>query len=285
MNKKTILITGSRGFVGSSLVKKLIDQNEYKIIEFDIQDGDVATHKFKLEKIDHVIHLAGKTYVPDSWENPYSFYKTNFLGTANILELCREHKASITHISAYVYGEPNYLPINEEHPLNGANPYMHSKINAESVCRFYAENYNVPTTIIRPFNLYGPNQSDHFLIPKIIKQVLSEDDVISVFSLSSKRDYIYIDDMIDALIKCLELKSDYQAINIGSGISYSTKEIIDFCQNIAGTNKKVVSENIERKNEILDVVADVSKASEILLWKPHTSIEKGLTNIINHGRL
>jgi nucleoside-diphosphate-sugar epimerase len=282
MKNKNILVTGSRGFIGSNLMKKLIDQNEYNLFEFDIHDGDIAIHRFKFDKIDHIIHLAGKTYVPDSWEDPYSFYKTNFLGTVNILELCRKHKAPIIHVSAYVYGKPNYLPIDEEHPLKGVNPYMHSKIQAEAVCEFYSKHYNIPTTIIRPFNAYGPNQSEHFLIPKIVKQVLSADKTISVYSLSSKRDYIYIDDLTDALIKCLEIKTSFQTINIGSGVSYSTEEIIEFCQNIAGTTKQVISENIERKNEIPDVVADIRKAIKLIQWTPKTQIKNGIKNCCSY---
>ncbi len=285
MDKKTILITGSRGFVGSNLVRKLKNLDTYELIEFDLQDGDIASHEFEFSIIDHIIHLAGKTYVPDSWEDPYSFYRTNFLGTVNVLDLCRKHNASLTYISSYVYGQPDYLPINEEHPLKAANPYMDSKIQADAVCRFYASNYNVPTVIFRPFNIYGPGQSGNFLIPKIVQQVVSNSEEINVFSLNTKRDYIYIDDITDALIKSIDVNPDFQILNIGSGTSYSTKEIIDLCQKIAGTSKKVVSGNIERKNEILDVVADIQLANKVLKWEPVVSLEQGLANIINYDRL
>ncbi|MBN1131879.1 MAG: GDP-mannose 4,6-dehydratase [Bacteroidales bacterium] len=283
MGKKTLLITGSAGFIGRHLIRSLQDSKTYQILEFDLTDGDVATHRFETDRIDHVIHLAGKTYVPDSWTDPYAFYRTNFLGTVNILNLCRRHHASLTYISAYVYGVPDYLPVDEKHPLKAANPYMHSKIEAESACRFYSENFEIPVTVIRPFNIYGPGQNEHFLIPKIINQVCSDSDVIRVFSLGPKRDYIYIDDLIDALVKSVNINTRYQVINIGSGTSYSVRDIIDRCQNIAGTNKTVLEEHIDRKNEIPDVRADVQKAMELLGWSPATDIETGLAKIINYA--
>lgn len=279
---KSVLVTGAKGFIGKNLVQKLLNQKIFKVIEFDIEDGDIANQEFQYEEIDHIIHLAGKTYVPDSWKFPFNFYRTNFLGTINILELCRKLNCPLTYISAYVYGEPEYLPIDENHPLKAANPYMHSKLQAESACSFYATNYDVPITVVRPFNIYGPNQSPNFLIPKIIDQVKSKSNEIKVFSLDSKRDYIYIDDFTEAIIKAIDLNIDYQVLNIGSGKSYSVKEIIDFCQDIAGTNKKVISENINRKNEIMDVFADIKKAVNVLKWNPSFSIKEGLKETINY---
>ncbi len=281
---KTILITGSKGFIGKHLVNQLEKLSDLKIIEFDIEDGDIAGYKFDLSKLDHVIHLAAKTYVPLSWEDPYSFYKTNFLGTLNVLEQCRKYNASLTYISAYVYGNPDYLPIDENHTLKAANPYMHSKIAAESICKFYAENYNVPVTIIRPFNIYGPGQSNNFLIPKIIKQVISDSREISVFSLKPKRDFVYIDDLVDSIIHSMEMKYRFEIFNIGSGISYSVEEIIKTCLNITNFQKKIVCENNERKNEINNVVANIEKAKKMLNWSPSTTFENGLKKIIaNEG--
>jgi UDP-glucose 4-epimerase len=285
MAKTNILITGSEGFIGSNLLSALKKFPEYEIFLFDKQHGDVSNFNFSFKKIDHVIHLAARTYVPDSWETPSSFYKTNFLGTVNLLDLCHLHSASLTYISAYVYGAPDYLPIDEKHPLKGANPYMHSKILAESVCKFYSENYNVPVVILRPFNVYGMEQSKNFIIPKIIDQVLSKKNEISVFSLNTKRDYIYIDDLVDAIIKSLNIDSKFCTLNIGSGKSYSTMDIIQLCQKIANTNKEVVSEGIVRKNEILDVIADIEESKKVLNWQPKFNIIDGLKKIIENAKV
>ncbi|MGD9991820.1 MAG: NAD-dependent epimerase/dehydratase family protein [Salinivirgaceae bacterium] len=281
----TVLITGAKGFIGKHLLNRLQNKPGFKLKTFDINDGDVATHEFSFDTLDHIIHLAGKTYVPLSWEDPYSFYKTNYLGTLNILEQCRKYNASLTYISAYVYGTPEYLPIDENHPLKAANPYMDSKIATESLCRFYAENYNIPITIIRPFNVFGPGQSDIFLIPKIIKQVLSDSPEISVFSLDPKRDFVYVDDLVDAIIRTIDKKFTFEILNVGSGVSYSVEAIINACLKIANVQKPILCEHNERKNEINDVFANVEKAKKLLNWFPTTSFEEGLKMIIDNEKM
>ena len=126
-----ILITGSSGFIGKHLKQKLLQHQEYSIFDQNSDDGDIALTKLKFRKIDHVIHLAAKSFVPDSWKNPYMFYKTNVLGAANVLEFCREKECHLTFLSSYIYGKPMYLPINEKHPIRPHNPYSHSKILSE----------------------------------------------------------------------------------------------------------------------------------------------------------
>lgn len=280
MNKKNILVTGSDGFIGKHLVKRLTGKQN--VTELTISDGDITNINLNRIKADFIFHLAAQTYVPKSWENPYDFYKTNILGTANILEYCRKSGAKLIYVSAYVYGKPDELPIDENHILNPANPYMHSKILAESLCEFYHKNYNVGITIIRPFNIYGPSQSNSFLMPTIINQVLSCKDTIEVFDLEPKRDYLYIDDLIDALEKTISLDNDFMRFNIGYGKSFSVKEIIDTIQDIAKTNKKIITKNQLRKNEIPDVVADISSAKEKLKWYPKYSLKKGLRKYIEY---
>ena len=113
-----------------------------------------------------------RTFVPDSWKTPTVFYETNVLGTVNVLELCRRTSASLTFISSYVYGHPRSLPIAEDHPCRRSTRYSHSKILAEEVVRFYAATFHMPAAIVRPFNVFGAGQSDMFLIPKVMRQVL-----------------------------------------------------------------------------------------------------------------
>jgi nucleoside-diphosphate-sugar epimerase len=159
---------------------------------------------------------------------------------------------------------------------------MHSKILAESVCKFYSDNFDVKVNIIRPFNIYGPGQSDRFLIPEIILQTLSKAEEIKVQDLSPKRDFVYIDDLIDAIILSLNTEGNYNILNIGSGESYSVKEIIDLIQKIANTNKPVISNDNIRKNEIPDVIADISFAKEKLNWNPKFSFEDGLKKLVEY---
>lgn len=279
---KSILVTGSSGFIGLSLVQHL-ELLGFNVLKFDTAMGDVSEYDFLNEyndiEIYHIFHLAAKTFVPDSWENPLDFYKTSVLGTGNILELCRHKSIPLTFVSAYLYGLPEKLPISEDDKIQSNNPYAHSKYLAEDLCRFYSEYYNAKVTIVRPFNIYGKNQKDMFLIPYIIKQVL-HDDVIKVKDLNPKRDYIYLDDLITGLIKTLDNKKQFSIYNFGSGVEYSVQEIIEIVQKIAQTQKPIFSEKCERKNEIMSVVADISRAESELGWKPQYSFEDGIKEIL-----
>lgn len=279
---KSILVTGSNGFIGEALVETL-KKIGFEVLKFNSSDGDIAefdfVKRYEKQEIDYVFHLAAKTFVPDSWENPLEFYKTSVLGTGQILELCRHKNIPLTFVSAYLYGLPEKLPICEDDKVKSNNPYAHSKYLAEELCRFYSEYYDVKVIIARPFNIYGKNQKDMFLIPFIIKQVLI-DDVIKVKDLYPKRDYIYLDDLIDGLVKTIENKKRFSIYNFGSGSELSVQEIIDIIQKIAGTKKEIISEKQERPNEIMNVVADIRKAKYELGWEPKFSFEKGIKYII-----
>ncbi len=239
---KTILVTGSSGFIGSALVNQL-ELIGFNVVQFNSSMGDIIEYDFlteyKNKKINHIFHLASKTFVPDSWENPMDFYKTSVIGTGNILELCRDQNIPLTFVSAYLYGLPEKLPISEDDKIKSNNPYAHSKYLAEELCKFYSQYYDVQVTIVRPFNIYGKRQKDMFLIPYIIEQVLNN-DTINVKDLNPKRDYIYLDDLIDGLIKTLDKTNKFSIYNFGSGVELSVGEIIKIVQNIAGTNKKVI---------------------------------------------
>lgn len=280
---KKVLITGSRGFVGSALRERLLSEG-YRVLEMDL-DYDITMpesfSRFDEEKPDHVFHLAGKTFVPESWEDPLSFYRTNVSGTMNVLDFCRKNGASLTYVSAYLYGQPERLPISENHTIKPNNPYAHSKYLAEQLCEFYAKEFGVKTFIIRPFNIYGPSQSSKFLIPHIIRQALEEDE-IKVKNLEPKRDFLFIDDLIEVLFMSMSSDKGFAVYNIGSGSSLSVAEIIGIVQEVTGFDKKVVSENEIRKNEINDVVADISKAEEELGWLPEFNFKAGIVRILEN---
>lgn len=279
---KTILVTGANGFIGSALVSNLVAKG-FNVIKFNSSDGDISEVNFiniyNNQNIDHIFHLAAKIFVPDSWNMPMNFYKTSVLGTGNILELCRNQNISLTYVSAYLYGAPDKLPISEHDILKPNNPYAHSKYLAEELCKFYSENYDVKITIARPFNIYGKKQKGIFLIPHIIKQVLN-DDIIKVKDLKPKRDYIYLDDLIDGLVKTLDAKKQYSIYNFGSGSELSVSEIIQIIQNTVGAKKEIISEKQERKNEIMNIIADISMAKNDLDWYPKFSFQDGIKEII-----
>lgn len=281
MNK--ILVTGSNGFIGKFLVKKLSELG-FDPIGFDIADGDIAEEgtltNLEMKGITYVFHLAGKTFIPESWAHPFSFYHTNVMGTANVLEFCRKTGAGLTYISSYLYGKPDYLPVDEAHTVKSYNPYSHSKVMAEEICRYYRDQFNVTISILRPFNVYGPGQSQQFLIPELIHKVLDpEIPFIEVMDVRPKRDFIFIDDFIEALF--LSMEGPRGIYNIGSGSSVSVEEVIQGIMNITGKTKPIQNKGLERPNEIFDLYADITKISRDLKWKPKTSIQEGIKKCIN----
>jgi GDP-4-dehydro-6-deoxy-D-mannose reductase len=273
-----ILVTGANGFIGSHLVKQLSKlSHEVIVIELTPNAGDISKADTwrKLPQVDVVMHLAARSFVPDSWNEPSGFMSTNVTGTQNVLEYCRKYNAPLVFVSAYLYGIPQRLPIKETDPILSNNPYALSKYLAEQLCEFYANYWNLPITVIRPFNVYGFGQRPEFLIPEIIFQVRLCKE-IRIRDLSPKRDYVYIDDLVDALIKSLNISSGYNVLNIGSGMSYSVGELIDVIQKVAGTEIPVYSKQVTRKQEISDVYADIDKAKDLLDWMPLYNLADGI---------
>jgi nucleoside-diphosphate-sugar epimerase len=277
-----ILITGSKGFIGTALIKRLaIGKETYHILEFDLAQGDVAQVMPAYPHVDHVVHLAGKTFVPQSWEQPQEFYRSNVQGTANILEYCRKTGAGLTYLSAYVYGQPDYLPIDEKHPLKPNNPYMHSKVLAEDLCQFYASHFAMNITILRPFNVFGNGQDPRFLIPELVQKIMDPSDkTVWIKDLRPKRDFIFIDDLVNAIVLAMEQGNGLNIYNVGSGKSYSVSEIASLIMEITNIHKDLKSQEEIRKNEIMDVRADIRKIQKTLNWSPNISLKEGLEKYI-----
>ncbi len=278
-----VVITGATGFIGNALTKRL-NQDGVHVEGLSSEDGDIANIDLDVRlannKPDYVIHLAGRTFVPASWKDPFDFYRVNVLGTLNVAEYCRRHGISLIYLSAYVYGSTVSLPIREDSFVKPNNPYALSKFLGEEVCRQYSEAFGLSVVIFRPFNVYGPGQSKSFLIPTIINQVLNN-DVVELDSLEPRRDYIYIDDLTDVI--ALSLKSSLVAriYNIGSGYSMSVLDVVQTILLKAGVNKSVISRNIKRENEVMDVVADISRLNDELGWSPKFKLADGVDAILN----
>ena len=275
-----IALTGASGFIGKHLVPKLRD-NHHDVIEANSRSGDIADEGTwqSFPQVDVVIHLAGRTFVPDSWLDSAGFLKTNFLGTIAALEYCKNNDARLVYLSSYLYGNPEKLPISESAPLYANNPYALSKKLTEEACQFYSDSFGVKITVLRPFNVYGPGQSELFLIPSIIDQT-SLGDVIRVKDLEPKRDYVYIDDLVSAIIKAIGLNQGFSVFNIGTGLSYSVAELIGLIQEIKGSKLTCISSEERRPDEILDCRADIAQATRCLGWKPETDLKSGLRAVI-----
>ena len=269
-----VLITGSNGFIGSALTKQLIKKGEYNIKTFDLNNGNVEDYDFSGFDVKHICHLAARTFIPQSWNEPYDYYKVNFMGTLNILEYCRKHGAGMTFLSTYMYGTPRYLPVDEKHPKEAHSVYNHTKLLAEEACEFYSLHFGVSVTILRLFNVYGAGQQKDFLIPSIIQQAL-KGDYIEVMDTRPKRDFVYIDDVINAICLCLG-KEGFNVYNVGSGCSFSVLEIIKIICDVLGEEKKIIDKNQPRVNEIMDIIADTKKIRTELAWQPKISFEEGI---------
>lgn len=274
------LITGAGGFIGRPLLRAL-NVAGVSTLPLTRADGDVAAPEtwLHLPAVDHVFHLAGRSYVPDSWQDGAGFMHANVVGTQRALEYCRSHGAKMTFVSAYLYGIPRHLPIGEGDEIRPNNPYALSKHLAEQLCEFYATYHGVAVTVIRPFNVFGPGQRREFLIPEILEQIRIGRE-IRLKDLEPKRDYVYLNDVVEALVKTLCVGAGYNVINIGSGISYSVREMVDIIQHVAGTDLPVVSDAMVRPQEIPDVRADITRAQELLGWAPHHSFAEGIAKML-----
>jgi nucleoside-diphosphate-sugar epimerase len=279
-----LLLTGSTGFIGSTLKSKLMEHG-FDIAEINSGNGGVTNPEtfegLWSQSVAHVFHLAGRTFVPESWETPATYTKINVYGTQNVLEFCRKKGVSLTFVSTYLYGRPDSLPVAEDSPIRPNNPYAHSKYLAEQLCSFYAREFHLRVNIIRPFNAYGIGQDRRYLIPSVIDQAL-HGEAIRVADLSPKRDYVHVEDLVDALICSMTHKGKSSVYNIGSGSSISVQGVVDIVQEILGTDKPVISRGSIRKNEIHDVIADTTRARTELNWYPKYSFYQGIKQIIEN---
>ena len=277
-----IVITGSDGFVGSHVTPLLKAHSDVELQLLDIQSGVDITNwdDVKDIKADLFIHLANKSYVPDSYEHPRSFFDVNINSTLNILELARLNHARVLYFSSYVYGHPEYLPINEEHPIQEFNPYSATKIMCEQMCRSYAQDLKVPVAVFRPFNIYGTGQNVQFLLPMMVHHLQS--GKIQVRDDRPKRDYIHIDDIASAVefMAFAEWKETYAVYNLGTGVSHSVREVAEMLMKLWPKPVEYVATGETRPNEVLDTVADISRL-KAKGWSPRISLEEGLKEMIN----
>jgi len=282
-----ILITGSGGFIGKHLVA-FLEKNipDLEIVHWNKTDGDLSQietgkHLMQIEGIDKIIHLASNNFVPESWERTGDYIIGNYTSTFNILEYCRHQQAELIYLSSYMYGNAKVIPIDEQAELKVNNPYGFSKLSGENLCRFYHETFQFPVLVLRPFNIFGVGQREDFLIPYLVEQITNPaKKIVEVNDINPRRDYLHVNDFCALLYKALLNHKGFDLFNVGYGQSYSVGEVIEKISNIAGDKKEIHAKNIVRTNEINDVVADISKASKILGWKPEMSFEEGLNQII-----
>jgi dTDP-glucose 4,6-dehydratase len=242
-----------------------------KIIQGDIKDFDFLVKNTK--DCEFLFHLAALISIPYSYISPKSFIDTNVIGTYNVLEASRINKLKnvIITSTSEVYGTAQFVPITEHHSLNAQSPYAATKIAADQLALSYYKSFNLPVTIIRPFNNFGPRQSLKAIIPTILSQILSG-KVVKLGDLSPTRDFLYVEDTVNAFISCLNNKNVIgQVINIGSGFEVSIKNILDILKKDFNLKFKyaVDKKRIRPKNsEVFRLLSSNNKATKLLKWKP-----------------
>lgn len=280
-----IAISGINGFIGKNLTKFLDDnQINYFSIDNYLLEKKISFEEidFNIPQFDVLIHLAAKSYIPDSFNSPYIFYNDNFSTTLKCLELARIKGAAFLYFSSYVYGRPNYLPVNELHPLNPINTYSRSKLICEDLCKGYANDFKVPCVILRPFNIYGPLQKSSFLIPKIISQAILNKSVVLNDPLP-RRDFLHVQDLINAVYKIIVKEFPlFEIYNIGSGESYSVSEVVQIVQEFL-PEITVSFNDLVRASEISETISDSSKFALNYNWKPNINFKEGIESLIKES--
>jgi len=229
-----------------------------------------------------IVHLAGRAGVMESWQSPLATYCANIVPTATVLDSGRRHNAHVIFVSSYLYGMPQHLPINEEHPIAPANPYARSKHFAEELCRAYAEDFGLNVTVLRLFNIFGPGQPDSQVVPHIVNQAING-ETISVADMAPRRDYLWVDDFVDALVCTIDTPgTGFNVFNVGYGRSHSVGELIDLVAEIAGPIKSIDRAE-HRQGEIPDCVCDNTKFRKFYDWHPKVDLRTGLERMFAAG--
>ena len=311
---KNILVTGACGFIGSHIVEKLVkngfnvtamayynplnsngwlDSLDKKILKnIKIIRGDIRDYNFlhnNTKKIDIVLHLAALIGIPYSYHAPESYIDTNTKGTLNILNCALNNKISqvIITSTSEVYGSAKKIPIFENHSLNAQSPYAASKISADHLALSYYRSFDLPITILRPFNCFGPRQSTRAIIPTILSQILNKKNV-KVGNLTPTRDFTYVEDTALAFLKAIDNKKTFgEIINIGNSFEISIKNIIKVLKNDFGYKFKVIIDKNRirpMKSEVMRLYSSNKKAKDILKWEPKykgiNGFKKGLGETI-----
>jgi len=310
LKDKKILVTGADGFIGSHLTETLLETgctvralslynsfNDWGWLEvlkgkenLDVVCGDVRDPHFCKEitkDIDVVFHLAALIAIPYSYVAPDSYVDTNVKGTLNICQAAKENGCGrVIHTStSEVYGTAQYVPIDEKHPLQPQSPYSASKIGADAMAKSFFNTFELPLTIARPFNTYGPRQSARAVIPTIITQIASGKKQIKLGDLTPTRDLSYVEDICQGFITLAECeKAIGETVNIGSNFEVSIGDVVDNIKEIMNSDVQVITDNVRlrpEKSEVFRLWCDNTKIRELTGFEPEYSIKEGLKKTID----
>lgn len=304
---KKILVTGSDGFIGSHLVEELIRQgydvrafvmynsfNSYGWLDLlpsetasslDVFSGDIRDPhgvRTAMRGCDAVLHLAALIGIPYSYHSPDTYIDTNIKGTLNVVQAARDlGVAKVIHTStSEVYGTARYVPITEEHPLQGQSPYSASKIGADQIALSFYSSFGLPVTILRPFNTYGPRQSARAVIPTIITQIAARQPGLKLGSLSPTRDFNFVEDTVAGFVAALRHDGIAgETINIASNFEISIGELVSMIAELMASEINIETDSLRIRPSLSEVErlwGDNTKAGKLLGWSPRYAGLEGL---------
>lgn len=310
-----ILITGADGFIGSHLTEELVKQGhkvkafayynsfnswgwldtipkeimkEIEVFTGDVRDPNGVREAMK--GMDEVYHLAALIAIPFSYHSPDTYVDTNIKGTLNVLQAARDLDTSrllITSTSE-VYGTAQYVPIDELHPYQGQSPYSATKIGADRLAESFYRSFNMPITIVRPFNTYGPRQSARAVIPTIITQLLAGKEEIELGSLTPTRDFNYVKDTANGFIEIAKSKNTIgEEINIATQQEISIGQLAEELIRQINPKAKIVCDGQRlrpEKSEVNRLLGSNEKIMRLTNWKPNYTFEQGLAETIEFFR-
>jgi NAD dependent epimerase/dehydratase len=309
--QKKILVTGADGFIGSHLVEKLIQDghkvkafvyynsfnswgwldslpkdilNQIEIFAGDVRDPNGV--RTAVKDVDMIYHLAALIAIPYSYHSPDSYVDTNVKGTLNVLQAARDYNIErlIVTSTSEVYGTALYVPIDEKHPKQGQSPYSASKIGADAMADSFFRSFNLPVTIVRPFNTFGPRQSARAVIPTIITQLLAGKTEIKLGALHPTRDLLFVKDTANGFVEIANSeKTIGHEINIATQQEISIKDLAQNLINIINPNAKIISDDVRlrpEKSEVERLLGAAEKIKSLTNWEPKYSLQEGLKQTI-----
>ena len=310
-----VLVTGSDGFIGSHLVEELVKKG-YEVKAFvyynsfnnwgwlDTLDKSIMDHvevfagdvrdpngvREAMKGCDAVFHLAALIAIPFSYHSPDAYVDTNIKGTLNILQAARDlgTKRVLVTSTSEVYGTAQYVPIDEKHPYQGQSPYSATKIGADRLAESFYRSFDLPVTIVRPFNTFGPRQSARAVIPTIITQLLAGKEEIKLGSLTPTRDFNYVKDTANGFIAMYESdKTIGQEINIATQKEISIGQLAEELIHQINPNARIICDEDRlrpEKSEVNRLLGSNAKILELTDWKPQFTFEQGLAETIEFLR-